>query len=409
MKNLRRSRYFKLAATLFLTGAALIMFYRIVMDFNGFTDILYTLQTIVSPFIYGFVMAYLLCPVYNLTVRISYKYIPLKNRKRAFSLAKLIGSVISLVVLFGAVGGLIALLIPELIRSITGIIQTLPARFDLLAEWAQDVTASFDSPAIANTLDKFLRNAEDSILNWVQSDFMARVGSYMEAISSGVIITLKTVLNVLVGVIACVYILNSKEKFKAQIKKSIMALTKKSVSDEIFDFANFANRTFGGFINGKIIDSIIIGILTYCCMLLIGLPYPVLVSTIVGVTNVIPFFGPFIGAIPSAIIIFLVSPVETLYFLILILIIQQLDGNVIGPAILGETTGIASFWVMFAIITAGGMFGFVGMVLGVPTFAIIYYYAGRFIRGRLARKEMPEDTNDYIEFNKYDINRKDVL
>ena len=144
-------------------------------------------------------------------------------------------------------------------------------------------------------------------------------------------------------------------------------------------------------------------------MTLLHLPYPALVSTIVGVTNVIPFFGPFIGAIPSAIIIFLVSPLQSLYFLLLILVIQQLDGNVIGPTILGETTGLASFWVMFAIIVAGGMFGFIGMVLGVPVFAIIYYYAGRYIRRKLERKEMPQDTNEYIEFNKYDINRKDVL
>ena len=256
---------------------------------------------------------------------------------------------------------------------------------------------------------EILSYIEDGVLNWVQSDLMGRIGTYMETISTGVIITLKTALNVVVGVIACVYLLNSKEKFRAQLKKAILATTSKSVSDEIFDFGNFANRTFGGFINGKIIDSAIIGVICYASMTLLHLPYPALVSTIVGVTNVIPFFGPFIGAIPSAIIIFLVSPLQSLYFLLLILVIQQLDGNVIGPTILGETTGLASFWVMFAIIVAGGMFGFIGMVLGVPVFAIIYYYAGRYIRRKLERKEMPQDTNEYIEFNKYDINRKDVL
>ncbi len=409
MKHLRQSRYFKLAVTLFLTGAALIIFYRIATDFTGFRDILYTVQSIISPFIYGFVMAYLLCPVYNLTVRKTYRLVHIKNRKRAFALSKVVGSIVSLLVLFGVVGGLIALLIPELIRSITGIIQSLPERFDALTAWAESVTSGFSSPAMAEVLDSVVRNMEDTVLNWVQSDLMTRIGSYMETISTGVILTLKTALNVVVGVIACVYLLNSKEKFKAQLKKAILATTSKSVSDEIFDFGNFANRTFGGFINGKIIDSAIIGVICYASMTVLHLPYPALVSTIVGVTNVIPFFGPFIGAIPSAIIIFLVSPLQSFYFLILILIIQQLDGNVIGPAILGETTGLASFWVMFAIIIAGGLFGFIGMVLGVPVFAIIYYYAGRFIRNRLERKEMPQNTDDYIEFNKYDINRKDVL
>ena len=409
MKHFRHSRYFKLAVTLFLTGAALIIFYRIATDFTGFRDILYTVQSIISPFIYGFVMAYLLCPVYNLTVRKTYRLVRIKNRKRAFAFSKVVGSIVSLLVLFGVVGGLIALLIPELIRSITGIIQSLPERFDALTAWAESVTSGFSSPAMAEALDSVVRNMEDTVLNWVQSDLMTRIGSYMETISTGVILTLKTALNVVVGVIACVYLLNSKEKFKAQLKKAILATTSKSVSDEIFDFGNFANRTFGGFINGKIIDSAIIGVICYASMTVLHLPYPALVSTIVGVTNVIPFFGPFIGAIPSAIIIFLVSPLQSFYFLILILIIQQLDGNVIGPAILGETTGLASFWVMFAIIIAGGLFGFIGMVLGVPVFAIIYYYAGRFIRNRLERKEMPQNTDDYIEFNKYDINRKDVL
>jgi predicted PurR-regulated permease PerM len=409
MKHLRQSRYFKLAVTLFLTGAALIVFYHIVMDFTGFREILYTAESIISPFVYGFVMAYLLCPVYNLAVRKTYGLIRLKNRRRAFAISKIIGTVISLLVLFGVVGGLIALLIPELIRSITGIIQTLPDRFDALTEWVQDVASGFSSPAAADALDSIVQRMEDSVLGWVQSDLMNTIGTYMEAISTGVIITLKAALNVLVGIIACVYLLNSKERFKAQAKKIILATTSKKVSDEIFDFGNFANRTFGGFINGKIIDSAIIGVICYCSMRLLGLPYPALVSTIVGVTNVIPFFGPFIGAIPSAIIIFLVSPLQSLYFLVLILVIQQLDGNVIGPTILGETTGLASFWVMFAIIVAGGMFGFIGMVLGVPVFAIIYYYFGRYIRRKLERKEMPQATDEYIEFNKYDINRKDVL
>lgn len=409
MKGLRKSRYFKLAVTLFVTGAALVIFCRIVMDFTGFTEFMYTVRSIVSPFIYGFVMAYLLCPVYNLAVRKSYKLIRLKNRKRAFSLAKLIGTVISLLVLFSFVGGLIALLIPELIRSITGIIQTLPERFDILTDWVRGITSEFNSPAMAAFLDNMVERSNDAILEWVQSDLMDMIGRYMETISTGVVVTLRTSLNVIVGVIACVYILNSKETFKAQIRKIVMASTSKKVSDEIFSFGNFADRTFGGFINGKIIDSVIIGLLCFVSMRVLSLPYPVLVGTIVGVTNVIPFFGPFIGAIPSALIIFLVNPIQSVYFLILILVIQQLDGNVIGPAILGETTGLASFWVMFAIITAGGLFGFMGMVLGVPVFAIMYYYFGRYIRKKLAKKELPQDTRDYIEFNKYDINRKDVL
>jgi predicted PurR-regulated permease PerM len=197
--------------------------------------------------------------------------------------------------------------------------------------------------------------------------------------------------------------------FKAQAKKTIMALCSKEHADDIFEFANYSNMQFGGFINGKIIDSAIIGVLCAILMSIIGLPYTVLVSTIVGITNIIPFFGPFIGAIPGTLIILLESPIQAFYFVILILALQQFDGNILGPKILGETSGLASFWVMFAILVGGGLFGFVGMVLGVPTFAVLYYYSGKLLRKKLKRKNMPEETEEYMEFNKYDINRKDVL
>ena len=231
----------------------------------------------------------------------------------------------------------------------------------------------------------------------------------MAQISMGVYVTLRTLFNLLISVIVCVYLLNGKELFKAQIKKIISATMTKEKSDDIFEFAYFANKTFGGFISGKLIDSLIIGILCFILMTIFNLPYTVLVSTIVGVTNFIPFFGPFIGAVPSALIICVASPIKALYFLILVFALQQFDGNILGPKILGGTTGLSSFWVMFAIIVGGGFFGFTGMVLGVPVFAVIYYYFSRYIKKRLARKQMPTETADYEEFNKYDINRKDVL
>lgn len=231
----------------------------------------------------------------------------------------------------------------------------------------------------------------------------------MTQISQGVIVTLRTLMNMLIGVIVCVYFLNSKELFKAQTKKLIAATMNRKHAENIQDFANFCNKTFGGFINGKLIDSLIIGILCFVLMTIFGLPYAVLVSTIVGITNVIPFFGPFIGAIPSALIICFSSPMQAVYFLLLILALQQFDGNILGPKILGGTTGLASFWVLFAILMGGGLFGFAGMVLGVPVCAVAFYYLNLYLRKRLARRNMPMDTADYQDFNKYDINRKDVL
>ena len=165
----------------------------------------------------------------------------------------------------------------------------------------------------------------------------------------------------LLGMIACFYFLNGKEKFKAEIRKTIIAVFSHRHANEIFDFAAYSNRTFGGFINGKIIDSLIIGVICFVAMSILRMPYTILISTIVGLTNVIPFFGPFIGAIPSTVVIVLVDPVKALIFLVLIFLLQQFDGNILGPAVMGSKVGLASFWVMFAIIVGGGLFGFIGM------------------------------------------------
>ena len=189
----------------------------------------------------------------------------------------------------------------------------------------------------------------------------------------------------------------------------IYAVFNRDRAESIFDFGNFVNRTFGGFINGKIIDSIIIGMICYVAMLIFRMPYAPLCSVIVGTTNVIPFFGPFIGAVPSIIIIAVNDPVKAAQFMVWIFVLQQFDGSVLGPKILGETTGLSSFWVMFAIMIGGGLFGFLGMLLGVPVLAVVYYYFKKNMEKRLVYKEMPPQTDEYIEFNKYDIDRKDIL
>ena len=174
-------------------------------------------------------------------------------------------------------------------------------------------------------------------------------------------------------------------------------------------FGKICNETFGGFINGKIIDSIIIGILCFFAMTVLKLPMAILISVVVGVTNIIPFFGPFIGAIPSILILLIVEPIAALKFAIMVLVLQQLDGNVIGPKILGKTTKLASFWVMFAIIVGGGLFGLPGMILGVPVFAIIYANTSGAINSKLREKEMPTDTLVYEDFSKYYIDKEEIF
>lgn len=410
MKRLLENKHARLMFMIFIVGALLIIFNQIVGNYESFSEGVGTIKTIVSPFIYGFVMAYLLSPIYNATVRGLYKLLGkyFKNKQRLFSFCKLVASIVAVVCLIGAVAGLIALIVPQVIESLTGILKSLPQRLTQLSALFNDITSKMDNKRLAMKMSEIYAQVQTNLIELAQTKLIPGMGTLVGQVSTQVLLTLKTMMNVMIGVMACVYMLNSKERFQGQFKKVILATLPKEKAEAVFDFAKFTNRTFGGFINGKIIDSIIIGIICFILMKIFGFPYPILISAIIGITNVIPFFGPFIGAIPAAIIILLVSPIHALYFLILIFILQQVDGNIIGPAILGNTTGIASFWVLFSIVIGGGLFGFIGMVLGVPVFAIIYYYFSRSINKRLEAKGLEFRTDSYEDLNKYKIDKEEL-
>lgn len=410
MKKLLESKHARLMLMIFIVGALLIIFNQIVGNYESFSEGVGTIKTIISPFIYGFVMAYLLSPIYNATVRGLYKLLGkyFKNKQRLFSFCKLVASVVAVVCLIGAVAGLIALIVPQVIESLTGILKSLPQRLTQLSALFNDITSKMDNKRLAMKMSEIYAQVQTNLIELAQTKLLPGMGTLVGQVSTQVLLTLKTMMNVMIGVMACVYMLNSKERFQGQFKKVILATLPKEKAEAVFDFAKFTNRTFGGFINGKIIDSIIIGIICFILMEIFGFPYPILISAIIGITNVIPFFGPFIGAIPAAIIILLVSPIHALYFLVLIFVLQQVDGNIIGPAILGNTTGIASFWVLFSIVIGGGLFGFIGMVLGVPVFAIIYYYFSRSINKRLEAKGLESRTDSYEDLNKYKIDKEDL-
>lgn len=408
MKQNFGNKYIKTGITIFVAGAALILFYGFVNNFNVVSQAFSVIIGILSPFVYGMVLAYLLCPIYNGTVRVTYRLwnVAIKKKKNALCFSRVIGTISALLFLFIILGGFLWMVIPELISSIIGIIQVLPSRINNVLDWAN--SSINKHPEMVNAFGGILTNATDNLVEWAQKEFIPGTADFMNGVSQGIVGTLTAVMNVFIGIIVSVYVLNSKEKFKAQTKKFILATTKKETAEEIFSFGAFTNKTFGGFINGKIIDSIIIGVLCFIAMNVLKLPLPMLISVIIGLTNVIPFFGPFIGAIPATLIIFLISPKQAIYFLLMVLVLQQLDGNVIGPKILGGTTGIASFWVMFSIIVGGGLFGFIGMILSVPFFAVFYYYMSKYIKKRLAKKELVVETIEYEDFSKYNIDKEEL-
>jgi predicted PurR-regulated permease PerM len=292
------------------------------------------------------------------------------------------------------------MVLPQLTESVLGIVNTFPSNADGLTNW---VVNTFK---LSNKTAEFINNnIVTNMTNWFMDNLVPSMSEVMSGVSTGLISVLLILKNLLLGLIICIYFLNGKEMFAAQTKKIIFAILKKERAEFVIHESKFINRTFSGFIIGKIVDSIIIGIICFIGLTIMKMPYTLLISVIVGVTNVIPFFGPFIGAIPSTIIILLESPIQALYFVIFIQILQLADGNFIGPKILGDSTGIPSFWVIFAILLGGGLFGFVGMIIGIPIFAVIYAYVGRYVRFKLEQKNLPSDTVNYKDISHYTIKK----
>lgn len=404
----KKPRFIDLCLAIFFAGCGILLVYYLLFHTSKISMIISTITSILSPFILGAVMAYLMCPIFNLGVRKIYAKTKGKfqTNRRALAFSKVISTIITMIVLIGIVTGFFALIIPNLIDTIGSLANTLPDSIGAISAWLDsNVKSSALLQLMINTLD----TTETSFVNWAENDFLPNAGSLLSNISYGIVGLLKFSLNFLIGLILCVYFLNSKELFQAQTKEIILATFSKKRAESIFELGRRTNITFGGFINGKIIDSFIIGIICFILMSIIGLPYPVLISVIVGITNIIPFFGPFIGAIPSVLLILIVDPIQAIYFALMILALQQVDGNIIGPKILGNTTGLASFWVMFAIIVFGGLFGFAGMVIGVPIFAIVYTYLGRFFHRRLKKRDLPHETDDYMQHVKYGIADEEEL
>ena len=394
--------YFMKGFTYFLVIVACIVCYFAFLRIDDIAKFLKEVATILQPIIMGLVFAYLLNPMVKMIER---NLIPvldekIKNEKKVRSLARNIGVFTSILITLAVVVLLLNMVLPELYESIRDMIISLPGQMNDAMEYLE--AHAIKDSAISGTLNTVLENAAASLETWLRTDLISQVNQMMSSLTSGVISFFETLFNIVIGLIVSVYVLTSKEKFIGQCKKATYALFQKDRANLILQVTRKSNEIFGGFVIGKIIDSIIIGIICFVVLSLLKMPYTLLVSVVVGVTNVIPFFGPFIGAIPSIILILLAEPIKGLYFMIFILLLQQFDGNILGPKILGNSTGLSAFWVVFSILLGGGMFGFVGMVMGVPTFAVFYYLVEMFFNQKLQKKKLPSSSDafekvDYID------------
>lgn len=391
-----------IALSVFVTFCCCILFFFVIYRYNGFADFWNNLIRILQPVIIGIVVAYLLNPVVHFLEGYLLDFLEprMKNQKKAKKTARGLGICGALLMLIGIFVLLLAAIIPSMLDSIQEIIRTLPKGINTLIDWLNDI-ASGDSE-IANIVEEGITRASEFFENWVTDTLLPMAQTYLASITSGVITGVKFLLNVVVGLIISIYVMASKETFAGQVKRLLYATFKPVRANVIIRTARKSNEIFGGFITGKILDSVIIGIIAYIVLSIMKMPDTILVSVIVGVTNIIPFFGPFIGAVPSFLIIVLQNPMQGIYFLIFIVILQQIDGNIIGPKILGNSTGLSAFWVVFAILVFGGLWGFVGMLLGVPVMAVIYYVVQEVVSHLLKKRGIPETEIDYVNLKYID-------
>ena len=368
-----------------------ILFFFLIYRFQGFGDAISKLTGILMPFIYGAVIAYLLKPVCNCVEDFLRRLLPEKMGTAANMLA------VTLSLLFGilVVYALIMMIVPQLITSVTTLYYTARNNLNDFVDWAshQEIIAS--NQKLLDFIETSYDNLQDTLDNLVRTKLVPSVQSLLSGAALGVMSFVTFLKNIVIGLIVSVYLLASRKKFGQQGKLILYSLVKPRWANLIMEEIRYADRMFGGFINGKILDSAIIGVLCYIACLIFKFPSALLVSVIIGVTNVIPFFGPFIGAIPATLLILIQNPIKALWFVLFVLVLQQVDGNIIGPKILGNTTGLSSFWVLFAILLFGGLWGFVGMIIGVPLFAVIYDVLKKFVFHGLRRNEEMELVTTY--------------
>lgn len=393
---------FSRGMTYFLVVAASLLFYFALLRLTSLSESIEAVIGVLKPVIYGCVIAYLLNPVVK---QVDKYMVPLLQKKmtkpeRAEKVSRAAGILAAIVLLMVIIVTLCNLLIPELYSSVRDLVVTMPKQLnDIVSELSE---MELDESTTSTIIKTGLKEGTDMLLNWLRTDLMGKANELMSNLTVGVLNILSEVFSAVIGIIVSIYILFSKELFVRQSKKCVYALFSARHANLLLHLTTKSNEIFGGFVIGKIIDSAIIGILCFIGLTILKMPYALLVSVIVGVTNVIPFFGPYIGAVPSTILIMIDTPIKGIYFIIFILLLQQFDGNILGPKILGDSTGLSAFWVIVAILLGGGLFGFVGMVMGVPSFAVMYYIVQMLINSHLERKNLPTgseyyDTMSYVD------------
>lgn len=379
-----KKQYLRLGITIFASLAATIIFFFLLFRYQEIKTFFAMVLSALQPVIIGIVFAYLLRPIARFLERLFCK---IKGISR---FARLLSVLFTMILTFSVLGLCCAFILPQLVESVGSLVKDLPELLEVqLARLSAYLEADDDAAA---AVMQMISSVENSLLSWVKTNLFSTVST----VANSVLSIGSALVNVIVSIIVTIYLLLDWERYLAQCKKLFYAISKNQrVNYAVADVVCQTNRIFSGFISGKLLDSLIVGIICFICLTILKMPYAMLISVIVGVTNIIPMFGPFIGAIPSAFLVLLVSPVKCIVFLVFIVVLQQVDGNIIGPRILGNSTGLSALYVTVAMLLFGKLLGFLGMIVGVPLFATLYYIVKRLAEYSLQKQNMPVDTTEY--------------
>ncbi|MCM1325668.1 MAG: AI-2E family transporter [Bacteroidales bacterium] len=410
-KNKKKDRfaspYLCWGLTAFAVVAASLCFYYVMFHLSNIINGIKGVAHILMPVMFGFIMAYLLTPILNYLEH--NVWMPLcdmcgiKKSPKRDSMVRGFGIIVTMILFVVIVYGLCAMMVSQIVPSLMNIINNFDSYVENTTVWINKLLD--DNPVLKENVLNTLNNYSDELDKWLTEYVAPRTGELIKTVSLSLLGLVKVLWNFIIGLIISVYLMASKENFAGQAKKMIYACFKTPRANAIIESFRFTHKTFIGFIGGKIVDSIIIGLLCFIGTTLLGTPYAALISVIIGVTNIIPFFGPFLGAVPSIILIFVVDPmkfINCVYFAIFILLLQQFDGNVLGPKVLGNSTGLTGFWVIFSITVFGGFFGIPGMIVGVPVFAVIYAGIKYLMSNSLKKRNLPQDTESYLNVGTID-------
>ena len=385
-KTLVKAGYDDLLRKIFLLILALIAIIFLLYNLKTVFEVINRVISSLSPVIFGAVLAYVVHPfyqfVYDVTGNDPFNIKKERNKKAVATIA-------TVFMLLLVVIGLLYLLIPEIYRSISNIIANFDTTYTSFNKFIDNLIGQ------NQFLYENVNNVLNELKNFVQTTILPNLRSLVGNISQGIFVTAKVIVNFFIGLIVMIYVINMRDETLAFLNKLIYTFFNKDFAEKIQEEAKYANSVFVGFISGKLLDSLIVGVICAIVLVIIKMPYAILIAVMVGITNLIPFFGPFIGAIPCFVLVVLVDPVKAIIFLVFDLIIQQIDGNIIGPKILGDSTGVDSFFVLFSILFFGGLFGFVGMLIAVPLFAVLSRIVTELMDSRLEANNLPTDLEKY--------------